>query len=210
MLAATGLLLMPASLIWSDEYFPVALPECAAALERRTTVEPNVLIVRSNCPLSLQSLTTLLVSGFQTVSADQRLSIHGINLGRVMDYPEWSQNLATVAAKSPTWNAKQGSPSKASDSVNRWIRLLLNGPVYPQSLQSLFTNYHLTACISDVEKVLVFKAKDIWADKMAIPKGVSVNSKLPVDAQVWLRLQSTSTRSCRDSVELDDPLTGKH
>ena len=209
MLAAIGWLLLQPGSIWADEYFPAALPECVAALERRT-VEPNVLIVRSECPLSLQSLAKLLDSGFQKLSADQLLSINGIYLGRVIDYPEWSQNLATVAAKSPTWNAKQGSPSKASDSVNRWIRLLLNGPAYPQSLQSLFTNYQLTACISHVEKVLVFKAKDIGFDKTTIPKGVSVNAKLPVDAQVWLSLQPISTRSCTNSVEMNDPLTGKH
>jgi hypothetical protein len=192
MLVAIGGLLLQTGSIWADEHFPIALPECPATLERRT-VEPNVLIVRSDCPLSLQSLTTLLDSGFQTLSADQRLSIHGIYFGRLMDYPEWSHVLARVAAKSLAWNAKRGRPSKAGESDNKRVRLLLNGPAYPQIVQSLFANYHLTACISDVEKVLVFKAKDIWPDKTAIPKGVSVNVKLPVDAQVWLRFEPLST-----------------
>jgi hypothetical protein len=61
-----------------------------------------------------------------------------------------------------------------------------------------------------VEKVFVFKAKDIGFDKTTIPKGGSVNAKLPVDAQVWLSLQPISTRSCTNSVEMNDPLTGKH
>lgn len=124
---------MHPALIWADELFSVALPECTAALERRT-VEPNVLIVRSQCPLSLQSLSQLLESGLQKLSADQRLSIHGMYLGRLMDYPEWSHDLARVAAKSPDWNAKRGRPSKACESDNKRVRLLLNGLAYPLRL----------------------------------------------------------------------------
>ena len=190
------LTLMLSNLAWADDLYSVKLPECTAAMERRT-LEPNMLIVRSQCPLSLQSLSKLLDSGFQKLSSDQRLSIHGIYLGRLMDYPEWSHDLARVAAKSPAWNTKRGRPSKAGESDNQRVRLLLNGPAYPLHLQSLFTNYQLNACIGDVEKVLVYKAKDIRPDKTAIPKGLSVNAKLPIDAQVWLNLQSLST-PCAD------------
>ena len=196
LLVAIILTLMLSNLAWADDLYSVKLPECTAAMERRT-LEPNVLIVRSQCPLSLQSLSKLLDSGFQKLSSDQRLSIHGIYLGRLMDYPEWSHDLARVAAKSPAWNTKRGRPSKAGESDNKRVRLLLNGPAYPLHLQSLFTNYQLNACIGDVEKVLVFKANDIWPDKTAFPKGVSVNAKLPVDAQVWLNLQPLST-PCTD------------
>ena len=183
---------MHPALIWADELFSVALPECSAALERRT-VEPNVLIVRNQCSLSLQSLSQLLESGLQKLSADQRLSIHGIYLGRLMDYPEWSQDLARVAAKSPAWNAKRGRPSKAGETDNQVVSRLLNGPAYPQSLQPLFAKYQLTACVGDVEKVLVFMAKEILLDLAEMPKGISAEARLPVDAQVWLRLQPLST-----------------
>lgn len=114
-----------------------------------------------------------------------------------MDYPEWSQNLAKTAAKSPTWNSKRGRPAKAGESDNRRVRLLLNGSVYPQMLNPLFAQYGVTACIADVEKVLVFKAKDIFLDKTAIPNGISAEARLPVDAQIWLNLQPLSTH-CTD------------
>jgi hypothetical protein len=114
-----------------------------------------------------------------------------------MDYPEWSQDLAKTAAKSSTWNSKRGRPTKAGESDNRRVRLLLNGRAYPQSLKPLFAKYQVTACIGDVEKVLVFKAKDIWLDNIAIPNGISVEARLPVDAQIWLRLQPAST-DCTD------------
>lgn len=194
LLAALGLMLLLSNLVWADDRFSVTLPECSAALERRT-LEPNVLIVRSECPLSLLSLSTLLDNGLQRLSPDQRSSIHGIYLGRVMDYPEWSRDLATFAAKSPSWNAKRGRPSKAGENENQRVRLMLNGQVFPKSLQPLLAKLQLTACIGDVEKVLVFKAKEIFPEKTAMPKGVSAEAKLPVDAQVWLRLQPLAT-SC--------------
>lgn len=180
------------TLTWADDNVSVVLPECTAKLERRT-VEPNVLIVRSGCPLSLPSLSKLLENGFQELFIDNTLPIRGIYLGRLMDYPEWSQDLAETAAKSLTWNSKRGRPTKAGESDNRRIRLLLNGQAYPQSLKPLFAKYQVTACISEVEKVLVFKAKDIWLDNIAIPNGISVEARLPVDAQIWLRLQPAST-----------------
>ncbi len=159
------------SLTWADDHFSVTLPECSATLERRT-VEPHVLIVRSECPLSLQLLSKLLDSGFQGLFPDKALPIHGIYLGRLMDYPEWSQDVAKVAAKSPSWNSKRGRPRKAGENDNQLVRRLLNGPAYPQSLQPLFAKYQLTACIGDIEKVLVFKAKEIWFAPTAIPKGI--------------------------------------
>lgn len=136
-------------------------------------------------------------SGFRGLFTDNSLPIRGIYLGRLMDYPEWSQDLAEVSAKSPTWNTKRGRPAKAGESDNQRVRLLLNGPVYPQMLKPLFAQYGLTACIADVEKVLVFKAKDIFLDKTAQPNGISAEARLPVDAQIWLSLQPLST-DCAD------------
>lgn len=189
------LFLMPPCVL-ADDLFTVQLPECSAKLERRT-VEPNVLIVRSECPLSLPSLSKLLDSGIHGLFTDNILPIRGIYLGRLMDYPEWSQDLAKTAAKSPTWNSKHGRPAKAGESDNQRVRLLLNGPDYPQLLKPLFAQYGMTACIADVEKVLVFKAKDIWPDKTAIPSGITSEARLPVDAQIWLNLQPLSTH-CTD------------
>lgn len=188
-------LLMPPCVL-ADDMFTVQLPECSAKLERRT-VEPNVLILRSECPLSLTSLAKLLDSGFHGLFTDNTLPIRGIYLGRLMDYPAWSQDLAKTAAKSSTWNSKRGRPTKAGESDNQRVRLLLNGPVYPKLLKPLFAQYGLTACIADVEKVLVFKAKDIFLDKTAIPSGISPEARLPVDAQIWLSLQPLST-DCTD------------
>lgn len=187
-----ALLLLMSPCLQADDLFAVQLPECKAKLERRA-VESGVVLVRSDCPLSLASLTQLLDTGLHGLFPDHSLPIHGIYLGRLMDYPEWSQDLAKAAAKSPAWNSKRGRPQKPGESDNRRVRLLLNGLAYPQPLKPLFTPYGLTACIADVEKVLVFKAKDIFPNKAALPKGISPEARLPLDAQIWLDLHAEGT-----------------
>ncbi len=181
---------------WADETWETTLPECPARLERRT-VEPNAVIVRSDCPLSLQSLAQLLREGFRGLFPDHSLPIHGIYLGRLMDYPEWSQALAKVAAKSPTWNSKLGRPKKPGENDNHVVRRLLSHSAYPEPLKSLFAEYGLTACVADVEKVLVFDAKTIFPTGDAVFKLVSPRARLPVDAQIWLTLQPLSD-DCRE------------
>jgi hypothetical protein len=182
--------------VLADETWKISLPECSAKLERRT-VESDVAIVRSDCPLSLESLTHLLREGFRGLFPDHTLPIHGIYLGRLMDYPEWSQALAKVAIKSPAWNSKRGRPSKISENDNHIIRSLLNKSAYPEPLKSVFAEYGLTGCIADVEKVLVFDAKTIFPASDVVFKYVSPRARLPVDAQIWLTLQPISN-DCHD------------
>jgi hypothetical protein len=181
---------------WADETWETALPECSARLEWRT-VEPDVVIVRTDCPLSLQSLAQLLREGFRGLFPDHSLPIHGIYLGRLMDYPEWSKALAKAAAKSPSWNVKRGRPKKPGENDNHVVRRLLSHSAYPEPLKSLFAEYGLTACIADVEKVLVFDAKTIFPTGDAVFKHVSPRARLPVDAQIWLTLQPSSN-DCRE------------
>lgn len=181
------LLLLPI-LAWSDETYSVALPECTAKLERRT-VEEGIVIVRSDCTLSLPSLVQLLNDGLRGLFPDHTLPVYEIYLGRLMTYPDLSKALAKAAAKSPKWNTKRGRPSNAGENDNHRIGLFLNGEVYPHDLKTVFAPYGLTACIADVEKVLVFKAKDIFTSQDEMSKLISPNALLPVDAQIWLRLQ---------------------
>lgn len=188
-----GLLLwLIAPYLLADDLISVQLPECEARLERRA-VEADVVLVRSTCPLSLHGLAQLLDTGLQNLFPDNKLPIRTIHLGRLINYPEWSQALARAAAQSPTWNAKRGRPSKANENNNQRVCLLLNGPAYPQVLKPLFAHYGLNACIAAVEKVLVFKAQDIFPNKTAMPKTVLRESRLPVDAQLWLKLQPKTT-----------------
>lgn len=193
-LRATVLMLLP-SFAWPDVSISVPLPECSSKLERRDA-ESQVLIVRSGCHLSLASLSRLLETGFGQLFPDHSLPVHGIYLGRLMDYPDWSKALAKAAAKSRTWNNKRGRPVKRSENDNHRVRLLLNGEVFPEALNSVFEPYGLKPCIGPVEKVLVFEARDIFTGEGEMPKRLSPRARLPADGQIWLDLQPKGT-SCR-------------
>lgn len=98
--AAIALLLTLSAPVQAYEILSVPLPECTAKVERRT-LEPDLFIVRSQCPLSLTSLTALLDGGLRHWFGGDTSSIRSISLGRLMDYPEWSETLAKTAAQSP-------------------------------------------------------------------------------------------------------------
>lgn len=183
------LLLLVSLHLQADDTFSIHLPECAARLEVRA-VEADILMVRSECPLSLNSLSQLLDAGFQGLFSDHSLPIHSIYLGRLMNYPEWSQALAKSAAQSPEWNSIRGRPRKVGENDNQRVRLLLNGLAYPLKLKPVFAQYGQVACVANVEKVLVFKAKDIFQNVAELPNKISPQARLPVDAQIWLKLYS--------------------
>ncbi|TRX02953.1 hypothetical protein [Candidatus Methylobacter oryzae] len=190
-LFAALLLIIPACL-QADDSFAVQLPECSARIERRA-VEAEVALVRSDCPLSLRSLTQLLETGFHNLFPGNSLPVSSVYLGRLMNYPQWSQDLAESAMQSQGWNAKRGRPKKTGETENHHVRMLLNGPAYPQALKRAFAQYGLSACIANVEKVLVFEAKDIFSDLAKMPDRIPSNARLPADAQVWLHLQPEGT-----------------
>lgn len=172
----------------ADDTISIQLPECNATLERRT-VEPHVVSVRSGCPLSLSSLASLLEQGLQGFSPNHAPTAPSISIGRLQDYPDWSHLLAETAAKSSLWDSKRGQPRKRGYNDNGSVTVLLNGPAYPQALRAAFARQGLKLCVAYVEKVLIFKAKDIWPDQQRIAKSIPANARLPVDAQVWLTLQ---------------------
>ncbi len=186
-LFAALLLIIPACL-QADDSFTVQLPECMARIEHRAT-EPEVALVRSDCPLSLPSLNQLLETSFRGLFPSNSLPIRSVYLGRLMNYPQWSQDLAKSAMQSQGWNAKRGHPKKTGESENHYVRILLNGPAYPQALNSAFAQYGLSACIANVEKVLVFEAKVIWPDSAKMSNRIPAHARLPADAQIWLHLQ---------------------
>lgn len=183
----------------ADDSWPVILPECGARLERRSA-EADVLVIRTDCPVSLQSLAQLLDAGVERLFSDGSPAIRSLYLGRLMNYPEWSQTLAEAAAQSPEWDSRRGRPRKRGESDNLRVTMLLNGPAYPHDLKPVFSRYGVTACIAGVEKVLVFEAKELFPPASAMAQTVSPSARLPADAQVWLKLRPlTAECTNRDS-----------
>lgn len=174
--------------VQADEVFSVPLPECDARLERRTP-EPELLLVRTDCALSLSSLSLLLEQGVQGMFPENQVDIRSVHLGRLMNYPEWSRTLAQTAAKSPTWDSRRGRPQTKTQHVNHWVTQQLNGNAYPRIFKTLFNRYGLSVCVADVEKVLVFEADEILSDDVRNEMHIKPKARLPVDAQVWLSLK---------------------
>ncbi|MGR8932232.1 MAG: hypothetical protein ACU836_16500 [Gammaproteobacteria bacterium] len=176
----------------ADEVFAQTLPECEARLEHRT-VEPELLIVRSDCELSIRSLARLLDEGLEALFPHNHIAIHSIQLGRLMTYPDWSRTLAIEAAKSPDWDLRRGKPRNQTQHVNHWVTSMLNKSAYPKPLEAVFHRHDQIACVAVVEKVLVFEADDLIPVEQRRAKGIEAKARLPFDAQVWLTLQPTES-----------------
>lgn len=172
---------------WADEVFRLALPECEARIEQRSS-EPSVLMVRSDCDLSIVSLSKLLREGLPIFLVKNSSPISSVGLGRLMNYPQWSRALARAAAESSGWDRRRGRPVKPYQHENRIVTALLNQTAYLGDLQAIFLRLGFKACLAGVEKVLVFKAETIFPAGLLKPFKIAANHLLPSDAQVWLTL----------------------
>jgi hypothetical protein len=179
----------------ADDSIAVELPECPARLEYRA-VEPEILRVRTTCPLSAASAARLLTEGLNRLFPDKTLPIRSVFLGRLIDYPDWSERLALAAARSDHWDGRHGKPRPKTGNVNALVARLLNGPAYPAELTAAFAPYKLTPCLGGVEKVLVLPARKAFRPDSRFSDGIPASARLPVDAQVWLKLNSGS-QPCR-------------
>ncbi|MCQ8106068.1 hypothetical protein NP590_18305 [Methylomonas sp. SURF-2] len=175
----------------ADEVFSLALPECAARLEQRATA-PSALLVRSNCALSIASLLELLKAGLPVFLAADTTAIESVGLGRLIEFPQWSRALARAAAETPAWNSRRGRPSNSKQNANQIVTGLLNQSAYLGDLQAAFLPFGLKACVSTVEKVLVFRARTIFQNDLPDVAKLSPQALLPNDAQVWLTLKPLS------------------
>lgn len=173
---------------WADEIFSLALPECRAGIERRST-EPGVLRVRTDCDLSMDSLSKLLREGLPIFFAENSPPVNAVGLGRLMNYPQWSRALARAAADSKAWDRRRGRPAKPPRHENQVVTALLNQSAYLGDLRAVFLRYSLKACVAGVEKVLVFRAEDIFRNDLPDSLKLAAGDLLPGDAQVWLTLQ---------------------
>lgn len=118
--------------------------------------------------------------------------IRTIHLGRLIDYPEWSLALAAAASRSDAWDARRGRSKKSSADNNRLVKMLLNGSAFPVELQTVFARQGTRVCIGSVEKVLVYKAKEFYGQRKSAFRNISPDARLPVDAQIWLKLKPVS------------------
>ncbi|HAZ14581.1 MAG: hypothetical protein A2X86_00900 [Bdellovibrionales bacterium GWA2_49_15] len=96
-----------------------------------------------------------------------RLPFSGLSMGRLVEYPSFSQALKTLASESREWNLKKGAPVKGHE--NNFATQALNELLPSMWVEKILRPYWEKLKIPGVEKVLIDPA-----------------SKLPFDCQFWI------------------------
>lgn len=119
------------------------------------------------------------LDGLLRAARSDRAGPFSLFLGRVVELPQLSRELAQAARGSQGWDMRAGRP-RAGDP-NRFVALLL---ARSRTLRDLFPSYTITSV--SVEKVLVPTRSMIRARATGdqVP-----DERLPYDAMLWVRLE---------------------
>ena len=178
----------PASGAAHEERVILALDEdqCTRRLEaddRWRTLRLRVLPETSACRFSQASVQALLAAvGELGPPTDPEQAYTSLFLGRLVDYPWPSSQLATTAARDPGWDAVRGRP--VGRSINSYVGAQLSRPEVLAFFEAPLAagGYRVTAVT--VEKVLVGRCGDL----PQVGTAAQCAGTVPFDAMVWLVL----------------------
>jgi hypothetical protein len=131
------------------------------------------------------ALTSLLAQAFP--SGAWPPARRSFDLGRIVEHPWLSQQLAEAALRSSRWNATTGRPRTGNDNLA--VMQLIDDDKLLAAWVPIFGRYGAVIRNSSVEKVLVGRVGD--TEELApLAKDPSlVGKKLPFDAILWLHLE---------------------
>jgi hypothetical protein len=152
--------------------------------------EPGVVKYDAECPAPLsEQLPLLKAVGATYLSQDRNASaFHVLFWGRLAPDDarasrEMSLRLAIAAFHSAGWDKALGKPK--SGDINLFARDLANqARIYPE-LTELFAGLHRSVVLTNVEKVLVLKAKKLPFFAELKKLGVKGSDRLPFDFMAW-------------------------
>jgi hypothetical protein len=101
---------------------------------------------------------------------------------------ELSQRLMLAAHQSKDWDVKRGKPRQGHENV--FVRHIAEQAGIYQELKEIFQAQGFVLLVSNVEKVLILKAKDSPCYANLKSRGVGPEEKLPFDCQLWFRVQA--------------------
>jgi hypothetical protein len=142
---------------------------------------------------STRALTELLAQAFPRGSIPAERT--SIDLGRIVEHPWLSQQLAEAAMRSSRWDAARGRPTSGNDNLA--VMLLIDDGKLLAAWVPIFGRYGVKIRNASVEKVLVGRVGEtaelapLAADPSALGK------KLPFDAILWLHLEPIRAASNR-------------
>jgi hypothetical protein len=133
---------------------------------------------------SMGALAALLGQAFPGGIPASRTSI---DLGRIVEHPWLSQQLAEAALRSSRWDAVRGRPKTGNDNLA--VMQLIDDDKLLAAFVPIFGRYGTKIRNASVEKVLVGRVGDTeeLAPLAADPE--AIGKKLPFDAILWLHLE---------------------
>ncbi len=160
---------------------------CTPAREVRD--EGATLVLQTSCPLSLAESSRALEELLRMAYPNRRMTSDRavLEIGRILDYPWLSQQLAEAALRSPVWNAAhgRGRRSDKEGAVASMVdtRRLLAG------WAPVFARFHIRARADSVADVRVGEVGR--TPELAPLAGDPANAgkKLPFDGRLRVRLE---------------------
>jgi hypothetical protein len=166
----------------------LAVGECTLTAETRSQ-EPHVLRVRVShprhlgCQIDEASLVAVLRTALANPSTrEPAVAYTSLSLGRLVDYPWLSANVARAAAGDRAWSSRAGRPVR--EGINGYVARMLSRHAATDSLRSALGDAGYRIAGVSVEKVLVMPAREI-----AALGGERLEGRLPFDAITWLLLE---------------------
>jgi hypothetical protein len=135
------------------------------------------------CHIDKDSMVSVLTAAF---SKNDSPKIEGtyssLFIGRLIDYPWLSQDLATTAIRDRGWDSKKGKP--AAMDINKYLSQLLFRKEWMAEIETVFEKGGYRVVGVAVEKVLVGGFREV-----PFYQGEMYSGRVPYDAQVWFRLK---------------------
>ena len=169
--------------------------ECSLSwVLRDAESDQGVALYRPNCSLPFRDQTLLMSELLKSVLQSGTLPRAEWTLywGRLTPKEglcfELSQRLMLATHQSKDWDVKRGQPKQGHE--NSFVRQVMEQAGIYQELKEIFQAQGLVLLVSNVEKVLILKAKDSPCYANLKSRGVGPEEKLPFDCQLWFRVQA--------------------
>ena len=160
---------------------------CTVRLEaddQSRTLRLRILPEASDCRFSKTTMQTVLTSAFaKTDPPKLEGRSSSLFLGRLIDYPWLSEQLALSASKDPRWNKRTGRP--VSMDLHAYVQAMLMRSEVTAQFEETFGKSGYRVAGVTVEKVLVGRRGDV-----PMPAGSTFSGKVPFDAMIWLLLET--------------------
>jgi hypothetical protein len=151
--------------------------------------EDGVLRLRPRCPLTAEEANCALSETLPRLwdRGDPPERYRALFLGRLVDYPWLSEELARWAARAAEWDSLKARPRTGGNGNALVERILLHGGVL-EPLAGALAGAGLQVTGVSAEKVLTAPIATLPFGARFRSEGLSGDARVPYDAMVHLRL----------------------